>query len=167
MKCATILQAKCMMSVKPFFCSLIAIATLGAPIWAQSRVPHHPLDALTTDEYWTVHDVLEQSGHLTDKTLFSSVLLHEPEKDKVLAWKPGDPIPREADVILEDQGKTIEARVDIAAHKLESWNQVPGVQAPITESELDTMNDVVKKDPRVIAALKRHGVTDLSGVRCE
>jgi primary-amine oxidase len=29
------------------------------------------------------------------------------------------------------------------------------------------MNDVVKKDPRVIAALKRHGITDLSGVRCE
>jgi primary-amine oxidase len=53
------------------------------------------------------------------------------------------------------------------ARKLEFWKQVPGVQAPITESELDTMVDVVKKDPRVIAALKRHGVTDLSGVRCE
>ena len=77
-------------------------------------MPHHPLDALTTEEYWTVHDVLEQSGHLTEKTLFSSVLLHEPDKEKVLAWKQGDPIPREADVILEDQGKTIEARVDIA-----------------------------------------------------
>src|ERR1700733_9548070 len=156
-----------MMSAKTSLYSLIALLALTPSLCAQTRVPHHPLDALTTDEYWTVHDVLEQSGHLTDKTLFSSVLLHEPEKDKVLAWKQGDPIPREADVILEDQGKTIEARVDIAAHKLESWNQVPGVQAPITESELDTMNDVVKKDPRVIAALKRHGVTDLSGVRCE
>jgi primary-amine oxidase len=159
-----------MMSAKTslsLIASFAALVVTTASLCAQSRVPHHPLDALTTDEYWTVHDALEQSGHLTDKTLFSSVLLHEPEKDKVLAWKQGDPIPREADVILEDQGKTIEARVDIAAHKLESWNQVPGVQAPITESELDTMNDVVKKDPRVIAALKRHGVTDLSGVRCE
>jgi primary-amine oxidase len=151
--------------------SLAAFATLTAfvtgSIGAQTRVPHHPLDALTTDEYWTIHDVLEQSGHLTDKTLFSSVLLHEQVKDKVLAWKEGDVIPREADVILEDQGKTIEARVDIPARKLELWKQVPGVQAPITETELDTMNDVVKKDPRVIAALKRHGATDLSGVRCE
>src|SRR6202161_3842653 len=159
------------MSAKTSLSSVIAFSAAllvtTASLCGQSRVPHHPLDALTTDEYWTVHDVLEQSGHLTDKTLFSSVLLHEPDKDKVLAWKQGDSIPREADVILEDQGKTIEARVDIAAHKLESWNQVPGVQAPITESELDTMNDVVKKDPRVIAALKRHGVTDLSGVRCE
>src|ERR1700689_3135040 len=151
------------------FCAalLAALLSMTASLCAQARVPHHPLDALTTDEYWTAHDVLQQSGHLTDKTLFSSVLLHEPVKDKVLAWKEGDPLAREADVILEDRGKTIEAGVDITAHRLEFWNQVPGVQAPITEAELDTMNDVVKKDPRVIAALKRHGVTDLSGVRCE
>jgi primary-amine oxidase len=142
---------------------LLTSAALSLSLSAQT----HPLDGLTTQEYWTVHDVLVQSGHLSDKTLFSSLLLHEPDKDKVLAWKQGDPLAREADVILEDQGKTIEARVDITGHKLESWNQVPGVQAPITESELDTMNDVVKKDPRVIAALKHHGVTDLSGVRCE
>jgi primary-amine oxidase len=142
---------------------LLTSAALSLSLSAQT----HPLDGLTTQEYWTVHDVLVQSGRLTDKTLFSSLLLHEPDKEKVLVWKQGDPLAREADVILEDQGKTIEARVDITGRKLESWNQVPGVQAPITESELDTMNDVVKKDARVIAALKHHGVTDLSGVRCE
>jgi primary-amine oxidase len=153
--------------MKTLLCGLIAFSWLSASLYGQSRVPQHPLDALTTAEYWTVHDVLMQSGHMSEKTLFSSVLLHEPAKDKVLAWKTGDPITREADVILEDDGKTIEARVDITQRSLEFWKQVPGVQAPITESELDTMNDVVKKDPRVVAALKRHGVTDLSGVRCE
>jgi len=106
-----------MMSARTFLCSLIAFSALTASLCAQTRVPHHPLDALTTDEYWTVHDVLQQSGHLTDKTLFSSVLLHEPAKDKVLAWKDGDPIAREADVILEVEGATIEARVDIVARK--------------------------------------------------
>src|SRR6201985_1745745 len=153
--------------MRAFLRGLIALPTLSAPVWGQTAVPHHPLDALTTQEYWTIHDVLEQSGHLTDKTLFSSVLLREPAKDQVLVWKAGDVIPREADVILEDGGKTIEARFDITGRKLESWTQVPGVQAPITGSELDTMNDIVKKDPRVIAALKHHGVTDLAGVRCE
>src|SRR5271168_3937742 len=123
-----------MVSAKNFLLSILASSALAVPASAQTKALHHPLDALTTDEYWTVHDVLQQSGHMTDKTLFSSVLLHEPVKDKVLAWKEGDPIPREADVILEDQGKTIEARVDITAHKLEFWNQVPGLQAPITES---------------------------------
>jgi primary-amine oxidase len=146
---------------------LIASLALGSSLAAQTVPSHHPLDALSTDEYWTVHDVLKQSGHITDKTLFSSLLLHEPDKNKVLAWKAGDSLPREADVILEDSGKTIEARVDISSKKLEFWNVMPGMQAPITESELDTMNDIVKQDPRMIAALKHHGVTDLSGVRCE
>ena len=115
---------------KTLLLSLIAWIAVTVPASAQARGPQHPLDALTTEEYWTVHDVLEQSGHLTDKTLFSSLLLHEPAKDKVLAWKQGDPIAREADVILEDQGKTIEARVDIPAHKLEYWNVVPGDAGP-------------------------------------
>lgn len=152
---------------KLLLASLAGISAFTAPMLAQSISPHHPLDALTTGEYWTVHDVLQQSGHLTDKTLVSSLLLHEPAKDKVLAWKEGDPVPREADVILESEGKTIEARVDIPAHKLEFWKEVPGVQAPITQTELDTMSEVLKHDTRVIAALKKHGITDLSSVRCE
>jgi primary-amine oxidase len=134
---------------------------------ARSQTPGHPLDALTTAEYWTVHDVLQQSGHMNESTLVSSLLLHEPLKSTVLAWKGHDNIPREADVILVADGKTVEARVDIAHHKLEFWNEVAGAQAPITESELDTMSDIAKKDPRVVAALKAHGVTDLSSVQCE
>ena len=103
-------------------------APLGfvAVVAAQSTVPQHPLDGLTTAEYWTVHDVLQKSGHITDKDLVASLLLHEPDKAIVLAWKEGDPIPREADVILEEENKTFEARVDIANQKLESWTEVPG-----------------------------------------
>ena len=39
--------------------SLVALWTLIASLCAQSPTPQHPLDALTTNEYWTVHDVLE------------------------------------------------------------------------------------------------------------
>ncbi len=146
---------------------IILSLALILPGFGQTSGLHHPLDALTTDELWTIHDVLQQSSHWTDKTLVASLLLHEPAKDKVLIWKAGDSIPREADVILEAEGKTIEARVDIPARKLEFWKEVPGVQAPITQTELDTMSDAVKRDPRVIAALKSRGITDLSTVRCE
>jgi primary-amine oxidase len=156
-----------MMTTKAFLLSLFASFALAASVSAQDKVPHHPLDALTTDEYWTVHDVLQASGHLTDKTLVSSLLLHEPVKDKVLAWKKGEPIPREADVILESEGKTIEARIDIEGRTLEFWKEMPGVQAPITQTELDTMSEVVKRDPRVVTALKARGITDLTSVRCE
>jgi primary-amine oxidase len=134
---------------------------------AQTKAVHHPLDGLTTEEYWSVHDLLRNSGHWTEKTLVASLLLHEPDKSKVLTWKEGNPIAREADVILEAAGKTIEARVDLAAHKLEFWKEIPGVQAPITQTELDTMSDIVKRDPRVIAALQSRGITNLSSIRCE
>ena len=156
-----------MRNLKAYGCRLwLASLVLPLTLSAQSKVPQHPLDGLTTDEYWTVHDVLQKSGHMTEKTLTSSVLLREPAKDKVLAWKEGDPIPREADVILEDEGKTIEARVDLSGQKLESWNVMPGVQAPIATGEFTALADVIKHDPRVLAALKARGITDLSTVNC-
>jgi len=153
-----------------YFPRLLA-ASLALPLscslaLAQSTTVQHPLDGLTTAEYWTAHDVLQKSGHIGEKTLLASLLLHEPEKAKVLAWKEGDPIPREADVVIEDEGKTFEARVDLAGAKVESWKELPGVQAPVTRSEFTAMGEVVKKDPRVLAALKAHGITDLSTVHC-
>jgi primary-amine oxidase len=109
---------------------------------------------------------MQQSGHLTEKTYVASLLLHEPVKENVLAWKSGDAIPREADLILESDGKTYEARVDIVAHKLEFWKEMPGFQAPVTGSEMMALGEIAKKDPRVLAALKAHGITDLTSVHC-
>ena len=48
---------------------------------AQTRSPRHPLDALTTDEYWPVHDALEESGRFADKTIVSSLLSYHLELD--------------------------------------------------------------------------------------
>ena len=90
----------------------LVLSVAPQALLAQSTV-QHPLDGLTSSEYWAVHDILHKSGHMTPDTGVSTLLLHEPLKSTVLAWKPGDPIEREADVILEDKGQTIEARVDI------------------------------------------------------
>ncbi len=132
---------------------------------AQSTV-QHPLDGLTSSEYWAVHDILHKSGHMTPDTGVSTLLLHEPLKSTVLAWKPGDPIEREADVVLEDKGQTIEARVDITAGKLESWNVIPGEQAPFTTTELHAFSDLIKSDPRVLAAFKKRDLTDMTTIHC-
>jgi primary-amine oxidase len=133
---------------------------------AQTQPPQHPLEALKTQEYWTVYDVLRSTGKVDADTYYASVLLREPPKDKVLAWKPGDPVFREADVILLRKGKTIEALVDIAGAKLESWKEVKDVQAPVLEMEFHELGELVKKDPRVIEALKKRGITDLTTVEC-
>src|SRR5260221_13304076 len=90
---------------------------------AQNQPAQHPLDALKPPEYWTVYDLLRDSGKIDKDPVTHSVLLHEPAKDKVLAWKSGDPLFREAEVILLRKGLTIEALVDITGRKLESWKE--------------------------------------------
>lgn len=106
-------------------CSAFLLPSLALP-----PAVHHPLDALTPDEYWTVYHVLEKAGKLSEKTIFTSVLLQEPPKSVVLAWKPGMPIPRKADVVLLTDGKSAAAVVDIAAGSLESWTDLKKEQAP-------------------------------------
>jgi primary-amine oxidase len=147
-------------------CSSALSVAFSLPLAAQSQAPQHPLDGLTSSEYWAVHDILHKSGHMTPDTGVSTLLLHEPDKSTVLAWKPGDPIEREADVILEDKGQTIEARVDITGGKLESWNVMPGVQAPFTTTELHAFSDMIKNDPRVQEAFKKRGLTDMTTIHC-
>ena len=132
----------------------------------QSQKTSHPLDGLNTQEYWAVYEVLQASGKMDGDTSYASLLLHEPAKDKVLAWKPGDPIPREADAVLFRKGLVIEARVDIASKTLESWKEVKGAQAPMLTSEFGALGAVVKQDPRVIEALSKRGIKDLTTIDC-
>jgi primary-amine oxidase len=142
------------------------LALLAGSAPAQSRVPQHPLEALTFQEYWTVRDVLRDNGKLDEDTFIPGVLLHEPTKDRVLAWKPGDPVFRVADVILLRKGLTIEARVDIAGRKLLLWKERPDVYAPESEEEYREMGEAIKKNPEVVQALKKRGFTDLTTVKC-
>jgi primary-amine oxidase len=144
----------------------VCLCVLVFPFAGRAQNVTHPLDALHTEEYWTVYDVVQASGHMDDETHYASVLLHEPAKDVVLNWKPGQAIPREADVTLMRKGLAIEARVDIAARKLESWKEVPGVQAPIFDSEILGFSDTLLADERVKKALAKRGITDLNQVEC-
>jgi primary-amine oxidase len=130
--------------------------------WAQ----HHPLDGLTTAEYWTVYDTLQKAGHVTPETLFASVLLHPPPKSEALSYRPGQPLSREADVILLRGEKSLSALVDIAGKKVVKIEELRDAQAPILASELFGNDEVIKKDPRVVEALKKRGITDLTTVSC-
>jgi primary-amine oxidase len=134
---------------------------------ARAQKVQHPLDALATQEYWTVYDVLTASGHLDGDTHFVSILLHEPAKSVVLAWKSGDAVSREADVVLLRKERVIEARVDIGARKVESWKEIPGVQGAVFESEILGLTETILADDRVKKALDRRGITDKNTVQCE
>src|SRR5271156_163182 len=143
---------------------LLIGAVAGIPAWAQS--PGHPLDSLTTSEYWTVYDTLQKAGHVAPETLFASVLLHPPAKPAVLSYRPGQPFERQADVVLLRGEKTYSALVDIGGKKMVNFEELPGAQAPILASELFGNEEAIKSDPRVIEALKKRGITDLGTVSC-
>ena len=131
-----------------------------------AQSPTHPLDSLTKTEYWTVYDTLQQAGRITPDTLFASILLHPPAKAAVLSYHSGQPFAREADVVLLRGEKTFAARVDIAGKKVVSFEELPGVQAPILGSELFGEDEAIKSDPRVVEALKKRGITDLGTISC-
>jgi primary-amine oxidase len=128
-----------------------AFACLGSllvalPGAALPPAVHHPLDALTPAEYWVVYKTLRDAGHTEEKTIFSSVLLHEPLKQDVLDWKPGSPIERKADVVLYDKGHSYAALVNISTAKVESFEELKGLQAPYTTTEEQEVNDAIKHD---------------------
>src|SRR5258708_10201941 len=146
--------------------ALLLSGLCASTAFAQSTGALHPLDGLTRAEYWAAYDVLQQAGHAEPDTFFASVLLREPPKDLVLSWSEGKPVPREADVVMLQQGKTFEARIDLAARKLISWQEMKDVQAPFLASEMFGADEAIKKDPLVIEALKKRGLTDLNTVHC-
>lgn len=146
--------------------SLLSLFLVLLPLVAQNAVPKHPLDGLVTSEYWTVRDVLVAAGHVTPETVFSSVLLRPVDKALVYAWKPGQKIPRAADVVLFTKGKTYEAHVDIAGKKVVKFEEKVGVHAPFSPAEEGLGEEVLKKDPTFLEALKKRGFTDLSTVHC-
>jgi primary-amine oxidase len=126
----------------------------------------HPLDPLTPAEYWTVYKVLRAAGHVEEKTVFASILFHEPPKQEVLAWKPGDPVSRKADVVLFDKGHSYAALVDIGGQTVERFTVLKDVQAPFTDDERHEVEDTIKHDPRLVSALRKRGITDLKVVNC-
>ena len=108
-------------------CLLLTTAEVTAnQAHALAPTVYSPTDGLTPDEYWTIYKVLRESGHTHEKTLYPSILLREPPKAEVLAWKPGDPIERKADVVLYDDGKSYAATVDITNKKVLDFQRSQG-----------------------------------------
>ena len=70
----------------------------------------HPLEPLTTEEISATTEILRTKQKLKDSHKFVSVVLHEPRKEKVLGFRNGDFIEREAFAIVLDRsvGKAYE-----------------------------------------------------------
>jgi primary-amine oxidase len=134
------------------------------PMWSQS--PKHPLDGLTASEIWTAHEVLQASRKVDADTRFPLVQLHEPPKEDVLAWKPGQSMRREAFLAVRQGVQLFEAVVDVNGKKLVSWTEMKGFQPNMPHEEEGEMGDAVKEDPEVQKALKLRNITDPWNIVC-
>jgi primary-amine oxidase len=142
----------------------ILFAGPARPIAAQA--PQHPLDGLTATEYWTIYEVLRASGHTDADTRYPFITLHEPPKNEVQSWKPGQGFRREAFVVVKNGPRTFEAMVDVAGHKLISWEEKQGLQPNLTDEEIFGAGEQVKGTPEWQEAMKRRGITDYATVAC-
>jgi Cu2+-containing amine oxidase len=133
---------------------------------AQTQNAKHPLDGLTAPEYWAVYETLKASGKTDAKTPFPLIQFKEPPKEEVLAWKPGQAMRREALVIMKQGPQTFEVVVDASGKKLISWNEIKGVQPNLVEDEEHEIDEPVKENIDVQAALRRRGITDYATVQC-
>ena len=122
----------------------------------------HPLDPLEAEEITDAVDIIRTERNLGEHVRFVSVALHEPPKNVVLNFKKGDPITREAFMILLDNsdGSAYEAVVSLTEGKVTAWHHIPSVQPPIMLDEFFECERVVKAHPDFQAALRKRGITD-------
>ncbi len=131
------------------------------------RIAPHPLDPLSKDELTNTAAVLKAAGKVADSTRFVLIHLHEPPKEKVLAYRPGQTLPRQAFAVLYDwaSNTTSEAVVDLREKKLLSWKNVPKVQPGILpDDDHQRATDIVRADPRWREAMKKRGIKNIEKI---
>ena len=92
----------------------------------------HPLDPLSVAEISAACTIVTEDRGLGDDVRFPWVTLHEPSKDVVMGYRPGDDIDRQAEVAVCERtsGAVHEAVVSVSRSTVVSWRSVPGAGSP-------------------------------------
>ena len=125
----------------------------------------HPLEPLTAAEVGQVVRLLGNAGKVTPTTRFVSISLKEPPKQAVHDLPGGQTPPREAFVVLFDNGTNTahEAAVSLSQERVTSFRSQRGVQPTMTVDEQVECEQTVLKSGLFQTALKhRYGIVDTS-----
>ena len=123
----------------------------------QAPVVTHPLDGLSSSEIERITQLLRDAGHATDATRFALIELIEPPKAQVRAWRAGEALPRKAQVHLREQGRFMDAVVDLSAGKVERIEPLTGQPMLLLEEFLGSM-ELALGDERFRAGLAKRGL---------
>jgi primary-amine oxidase len=126
----------------------------------------HPLDPLTVGEYATAVTLLKAADHVNDDSRYPMITLQEPVKSEILQWKPGDPVPRAAFMIVKHGPQIFEAVVNLTGMQVQSWREVKGIQPSFLMQEWRSAQEIVLAHPDWQAAVRKRGLTSFEGVVC-
>lgn len=141
----------------------------GQAVADDGKKSAHPLDPLSRDEIAAAVQVLKSSGKATDASRFPIITLHEPPKQEVWNFKPGDNVGRHAFVVVYERAanKTFEAVVDLNNKSLASWKEIAGAQPPLLFEDYFMMQSIVRSDRNWQEAMRKRGITDFQKVRLD
>nr|MBS1899347.1 primary-amine oxidase [Actinomycetota bacterium] len=120
----------------------------------------HPLDSLTGAEFSATAAALAREHGVDAGWRYASIILKEPPKAEVKAWREGDPVVRRSLSVLwrKQTNEVYEAVVNLTDDAVESWTHVPGVTPNFTIDEYHDCDHAMKENPEVRAALEARGV---------
>lgn len=123
----------------------------------------HPLDRLSETETAAAVALVREDDRFAPTMRFACVDLREPRKADVLAFAPGDPVPRAAAVILLDRtdGATYEVTASLSERSVTRWDRIEGVQPAVILDEFFESEAAIREDARVQEALAARGITDM------
>ncbi|MGA9873432.1 MAG: primary-amine oxidase, partial [Rhodococcus sp. (in: high G+C Gram-positive bacteria)] len=127
----------------------------------------HPLDPLTADEIARAREVLVAAGLLGESVRVPMLLPHEPSKEELTAWRPGDPVDRRIEVTLMDAttGGVVEvivsvSREEVISRRTHDPSVAPYGQPQYLFEEYDRAAEIVRASPEWQAAMVRRGLAD-------
>jgi primary-amine oxidase len=123
----------------------------------------HPLDPLSADEIRAAVATVRRECDVGDRWRFASIELREPSKAAVREHAGGDPIDRAARVVCwdRDSGSVYQGLVSLTEDRVVSWRLEPDGQPNMTNDEYYECDAALRRDPRVIEAMRRRGITDM------
>ncbi len=150
---------------------LLAVVLLAFQhsVFAQTTNFAHPLDPLSKDEIAAASKLLKDSGKLPSNARFQTIVLNEPPKTEVYAFKPGETFRREAFFVAYDRAnnKTFDGVADIRNQRVVSVREVPGAQPSIMLDDVLMFQSIVRSDAEWQAAMRKRGITEFGKVQIE
>ncbi|CAI4212451.1 unnamed protein product [Parascedosporium putredinis] len=127
----------------------------------------HPFDPLSREE-------IEATISIVKKAHGNDLLFNEPRKADMTAWLANPekaPRPsRIADAVaIGPDGKVYDGLINLQTRSIVSWEVLDGLQPIITIEELQLVEHIVRKDPKVIEQCKISGIAeeDMDKVYCD